>query len=251
MSPKALRQHIATLQQAFIRHVAGLQSSDPEALHELRVSLRRLRTLLRPLADNKSCKPLHEAATELFRLSNPLRDLQVLLADIEAHGDGKAATARQRKLHLALETFTRSDELTTLHAVWAQWLKTITLKKLPTKRRLKKCFRQAISRQQKILLLDLPRADADLHQLRIHIKHLRYFLEAYETDRKSHAVLLTRLCAAQAALGDWHDVTCHLACIATEKDLAASGARWELEKTAIEALLPALLKAVHKALVVH
>jgi len=248
MSPKTLRQHIATLYQAFTHHVASLQANDPEALHELRVGLRRLRTLLRPLAGNKSCKPLYQAATELFHQSNPLRDLQVLLADLEAHGETRAAATRRRKLHRALETFALGEALTTLQTVWAQWLKTVPVKKLPAKRRLKKSFRQAIAGQQKFLLRYLPKADADLHQLRIHIKHLRYFLEAYEADRKSRAVLLERLCAAQNTLGEWHDVTCHLACAATEKDLAASCTRWQFEQVTTEEQLPALLKAVRKAL---
>lgn len=249
MSPKALRQHIAILQQAFTRHVNGLQAADPEALHELRVVLRRLRTLLRPLAGKKSGQPLYDAATEVFRLSNPLRDLEVLLADLEAHGETRAANVRRRKLQQALQVFAQSNELAALQTAWTQWQETVTVKKLPGKRRLKKSFRQAIARQQKCLLRSLPQADADLHQLRIHIKHLRYFMEACTSGEASQNVLIKRLCAAQAALGDWHDVTGHLARTTTEKDLAASRARWQLELATAQAQLPPLLKAVRKALV--
>ncbi|MDI1302650.1 MAG: CHAD domain-containing protein [bacterium] len=248
MSPKALHQHIATLHKAFIGHVASLQANDPEALHELRVGLRRLRTLLRPLSGKKSCQPLYDAATEVFHLSNPLRDLEVLLADLDTHGETRAAAVRRRKLQKSLQVFTQSDELAALGTVWEQWPETVTIKKLPGKRCLKKCFRQAITGQQKYLLRYLPKADADLHQLRIHIKHLRYFLEAYEAGRKSRVVLLERLCAAQNTLGEWHDVTCHLACAATENDLAASCTRWQFEQATTEEQLPALLKAVRKAL---
>jgi len=248
MSPKALLQHIASLQQAFVGHVAGLQTADPEALHDLRVSLRRLRTLLRPLTGNKACRPLYQAATVLFRYSNPLRDLQVLLADLEAHGATSVTAARQRKLHKALAGLAHSEELQALQAMWAAWQDRITVKKLPPRRRLKKRFRQSIARQQKWLLKHLRQTDMDLHRLRIHIKRLRYLLEAYKAGKKSPTALLANLSAAQTALGEWHDVMRYLASVETEPELAAHRERWQRELAIVEGRLPPLLKTLRKTL---
>lgn len=248
MSPKTLLLHIATLQQTFTRNVTALQNADPQALHELRVGLRRLRTLLRPMAGHQSCLSLYQAASALFLLSNPLRDLEVLLADLETHGATKAAALRRRRLHSAQKALSRSDELKTLQEVWAQWQSTITVKKLPGPRRMKKRFQTAIARQQKRLLGCLQQDDVDLHKMRIHIKRLRYFLEARKAGRKSQAELLKCLCAAQSTLGEWHDITCHLDSAKTEKDLADYCCRWQCELDGLQAQLPSLLKPVRKAL---
>ena len=58
--------------------------SDGEALHDLRVNLRRLRSLLRPLRGLPGIDPLDEVAAAVGRLSTPLRDDEVLLQELES-----------------------------------------------------------------------------------------------------------------------------------------------------------------------
>ncbi|WP_148874745.1 CHAD domain-containing protein, partial [Serratia marcescens] len=54
------------------------QTPDNEALHDLRVSLRRIRSLLRPLRGCPGATRLDRAAARLSKLTTPLRDLEVL-----------------------------------------------------------------------------------------------------------------------------------------------------------------------------
>lgn len=60
--------------------------SDVEALHDLRVSLRRMRSLLRPLRGLPWIDPLEKAAAAMGQLSTPLRDDEVLLQELESLG---------------------------------------------------------------------------------------------------------------------------------------------------------------------
>jgi CHAD domain-containing protein len=52
--------------------------TDSEALHDLRIAVRRIRSLLTPLRSLKGMTVLHEAATEVGRLTTPARDLEVM-----------------------------------------------------------------------------------------------------------------------------------------------------------------------------
>src|SRR3990167_9711488 len=63
-----------------------LAATDPEALHDLRIALRKLRSLLRPLRGVPACDALQKQAAELGRISGPLRDLEVLLAHLQGLG---------------------------------------------------------------------------------------------------------------------------------------------------------------------
>lgn len=55
--------------------------TDSEALHDLRISLRRLRSLLRPLRGLPGVEQLEGAAGALGTLTTPLRDREVLAAE--------------------------------------------------------------------------------------------------------------------------------------------------------------------------
>lgn len=56
--------------------------TDTEALHDLRIALRQLRSLLRPLRGFPAVDVLEQGAAVLGRLSGPLRDREVLVAEL-------------------------------------------------------------------------------------------------------------------------------------------------------------------------
>ena len=66
-----LRRLETALNEALLRLQ---QAQDSEALHDLRVCLRRIRSLLRPLRGCPGATRLDRAAAELGRLTTPLRD---------------------------------------------------------------------------------------------------------------------------------------------------------------------------------
>lgn len=57
--------------------------TDAEALHDLRITLRQLRSLLRPMRGLATVDALEQAAAVLGRLTGPLRDREVLMAELE------------------------------------------------------------------------------------------------------------------------------------------------------------------------
>ncbi|MCO3953925.1 CHAD domain-containing protein, partial [Pseudomonas aeruginosa] len=60
---------------AYARIVEG---TDPEALHDLRVAARRLRSLLKPLRLGALAEDLDRAAKALGQATNPIRDMEVM-----------------------------------------------------------------------------------------------------------------------------------------------------------------------------
>ncbi len=71
-------------------------STDSEALHDLRTTVRRLRSVLRPLRENPSAAELEDAAKAVGQLTTPLRDMQVLAGFLEEQGLNEAAFTRNR-----------------------------------------------------------------------------------------------------------------------------------------------------------
>ncbi len=71
------------------------QAQDTEALHDLRVCLRRIRSLLRPLRGCPGATRLDRAAAELGKLTTPLRDLEVLIVELAHHRLDWQANVRQ------------------------------------------------------------------------------------------------------------------------------------------------------------
>ena len=59
--------------------------TDPEALHDLRTTVRRLRSLLRPLRGLPGVEQLEAAASGVGDLTTPLRDREVLAAYLLQH----------------------------------------------------------------------------------------------------------------------------------------------------------------------
>lgn len=247
MRPKLLRQHLRDLQaQLAIRLPALPDATDPEALHEARVLLRRLRALLRPVSKRAAIQPLYALAGQVLAASGPLRDLDVLAADLAAHRRG--GIARQRlvargELMAALLGSPAFPELQARVAARAPLLRAAAL---PVRRKLEDRVAERLTRDRDTLRARLADPDADLHRIRLDIKHLRYQLEAQAAPGAAARRLRARLARAQGVLGDWHDRELWMDRAGREADLASCRARWAREHAALgEAIVPLLAELRH------
>src|SRR5262245_10163373 len=106
-SRKALSSMLGSaVQQVLVNRRAVLESDDPEAAHQLRIGLRRLRAALgalRPLVDRSSLHAFEGSARDIGRCVGLLRDADVLISGIHAAVEG-AATDKTgfAELHEAL-----------------------------------------------------------------------------------------------------------------------------------------------------
>ena len=181
-------------------------ATDDEALHDLRIALRQLRSLLRPLSSVAVCEDLQQRAAELGRLTGPLRDLEVLLGYLQQQGLDSAAQSRQPLLQQGylqlLDSAPLADLLSALDDWPQQWRQAANGGQL---RGLPKLIRQRLRKDRKRLAEALLDPAHDRHRLRLLVKRLRYAAEAYQQLADLPGRMRMQLKQAQSALGDWHD----------------------------------------------
>ena len=210
-------------------------ATDGEALHDLRIALRTLRSLLKPVAEWATCAALQQRAAELGRLSGPLRDLEVLLAELRRRGAHSQLQARQAQLRQGYSALLASRQLQALFIAFddfpARWYQAAAQGQL---KGMGKRIGKRLAKQQRRLLAALADPAHDRHQLRLLIKRVRYGAEAYpqlaRLPRSHHG----QLKAAQSALGDWHDHLQWLARAEAEADLAPYVESWQIALRAAE-----------------
>lgn len=209
--------------------------TDGEAVHDFRVATRRLRSLLRPLRGLPAADVLNEAAKALATLSGPLRDLEVLIDELERHGLERLTGERRKALRIGYAQLLVSPELDRLFQVLEAWphLMRVSdreglLDGLPG--RVEKSLRK--NRQR--LLQALADPAHDRHRLRILAKRLRYSLDAFpgvmDLPEKTRRLLV----GAQSALGKWHDAYVWLGRAKLESDLRPRVRAWEVALHAAE-----------------
>ncbi|SDT46910.1 CHAD domain-containing protein [Pseudomonas prosekii] len=202
--------------------------TDPEALHDLRTTVRRLRSLLRPLRGLPGVEQLEAAASGVGDLTTPLRDREVLAAYLLAHQQPEAAQRRMAQMDAAYPAVASSAEVTQLLMILDAFPRFL---RAAQRQGLLKGLRQRIekrlAKQWKKLDEALHDPAHDRHRLRLLIKRVRYGIEAYpELDRLPKAAM-PRLKSAQAALGDWHDCWQWLLLAEKESDLQSCVAEWK------------------------
>ncbi|MDN4546699.1 CHAD domain-containing protein [Pseudomonas sp. C32] len=223
-----------------VAHVLGLEirllacqarlnaCTDPEALHDLRTTIRRLRSLLRPLRGLPGVEQLEEAASRVGELTTPLRDREVMAAYLLEHGQTEAGRRRMAQMAEAYPAVASSTELSQLLIVLDAFPRFL---RASQRQGLLKGVRQHIekrlAKQWKKLDKALHDPAHDRHRLRLLIKRVRYGIDAYpELDRLPKKAM-PRLKAAQGALGDWHDCVQWLALAEHEADLQPCVAIWK------------------------
>lgn len=212
--------------------------TDPEALHDLRTTVRRMRSLLRPLRGLPGVEQLEAAASAVGDLTTPLRDREVLAAYLLQHGQPEAAQRRMAQMDEAYPAVAASPELNQLLIIldaFPRFLRAAQRQDLL--KGLRKRIVRRLAKQWKKLDEALHDPAHDRHRLRLLIKRVRYGIEAYpELDRLPKAAL-PRLRSAQAALGDWHDCWQWLVRAEQEADLHPCVAVWKTT----------MVKAEHRA----
>jgi CHAD domain-containing protein len=210
-------------------HARLVESTDSEALHDLRTTVRRLRSVLRPLRGLPGLEQVEEAAKGVGDLTTPLRDMQVLAAFLQEQGHDAAALKRTRYLDRACPAVATSAELNRLFGVLDQlpaFLRTQQRQGLLKK--LRQRIEKRMDKQWRKLKDAMADPAHDRHRLRLLIKRVRYAAEAYPELSHQPAGMQKRLKEAQGALGDWHDHLQWLAQAQQQEDLASSVAGWEL-----------------------
>jgi len=201
--------------------------SDVEALHDLRINLRTLRSLLRPLRGLPAIDLLEQAGTDLGKLTNPIRELQVLAAELEALGVDALAVEYSQALESAFQHLLVSTELSRLFEVLRNFPQ---IWRLSAREGCLRGLRRRIRKQFKHDLRSIPRhldnTEADLHALRLKVKRLRYCSQAYPDLTPLGRRQLKMLRKIQQALGDWNDCQYWLECSAADERLAPFRSEW-------------------------
>jgi len=210
-----------------------LESSDEEALHDFRVEIRKLRTLLkaaRSLYGRFHADAVRAGFTEMHRATGALRDEEVfleLLGTLELDGEEMEAfvarrRTRERMLRKNVLTLVRSPKMKRSRAL----LNAIILLPLnPTREKdLHKFARKTVDRALANVeaLRNTPTTDqVGLHDLRIAYKELRYACELMTTALPPDISALAEPAAKmQKRLGEIHDVDAALVSIARSRSLA-------------------------------
>ncbi|MDA3626264.1 CHAD domain-containing protein [Saccharopolyspora sp. WRP15-2] len=227
-----VRAGLDTRLRALIAHDPGTRlGTDPEELHQMRVSVRRMRAMLRaarPFLDQGWSEPLRAELGWLGRALGPVRDLDVLLDRLREESadlpEGERAAAARLISGLEAEHGAARIELLTalgsdryldlLRAVATAVRSTPEESDVDSARELRalvlgefRKLRKAVAR-----LPESP-ADPDLHALRIRGKRVRYTAElAQPAFGKPVQQLIRATRRFQDVLGEHQD-----ACVAEER----------------------------------
>jgi CHAD domain-containing protein len=222
----AIAEMLAGFAAAIEDNVPGtIASIDTEFLHDLRVAVRRTRSILKLVGDVLPDKLAERFAPDfkwLGDLTTPVRDLDVYLLELDTMaarltsadpGDldpfrsylVKHRAAERRRLVRGL----RSKRFENLLSDWRAELNEVAVDGGPTvallaRRRLRRAYRNAARRGARI---DVDSPSDDVHALRKRCKELRYLLEVFKPvcDSAAHRALLKELKSLQDTLGDFQD----------------------------------------------
>ncbi len=195
----------------------------PEHLHQMRVAIRRLRSLLsfhKRLLDATAENRLRRRLKHIFGILGRAREFDVLMEQvrqqtigpIDRSGMQQLRTSRS-KAYATAEKLLRSPRLERLLAAFRRWLGERPLDPVEAASPLKSYARHVLRRQFRGLRRfdDLARLPVDdMHQLRIRAKKLRYacdfFQSSFVRSPKAAKPLVKPLERLQDALGAFNDM---------------------------------------------
>jgi CHAD domain-containing protein len=196
-----------------------LRRYHPHDLHQLRVSIRRTRSLLKQ-AGSGPARFFHESWGALFAITGPARDLDVLQATVRELLPGAEAEQLETLLrprlansHEAVSGLLESGRWGRHMAGWRGYMKTLENRPcgvLPGALRIAE--RSAGQAGRAALAAD---TDQAWHRFRIALKNLRYVAEALRDEpgfgQPGPDALINGCKVLQTLLGDWHDASVQLA----------------------------------------
>lgn len=226
----SLITHLLGLHIRLMACQARLQAeTDPEALHDLRISVRRLRSLLRPLRGVPGVDRLEAAAKAVGQLTTPLRDREVLAEHLYASGQIQAAERRVGQMRGVYPQVADSQELALLLAVLDAFPSLIrSAQRQKALKGLGATVHKRLGKQWHALRAALKDPSHDRHRLRLLIKRVRYSAEAYPEFDRLPGKAMAELKRAQSVLGDWHDHWQWLDRAKDERDLLPCVPGWQL-----------------------
>jgi CHAD domain-containing protein len=202
----------------------------PEALHHLRVSLRQLRSLLRPLRNHlNEAKELDQFVKKNMALTTLIRDREVLIIELKRCQMQELAHTYQQALdadYLLMMQQLELDAITQrLIALPRHWQHSLTERNTQY---LEQHIQQQWQKHNQKLLKLIQQKTTDKHHLRILIKQLRYSTETYQNILPKHAIKqVDQLKSLQALLGTWHDYFVWLASAEQHTELASLIPHWQ------------------------
>jgi CHAD domain-containing protein len=215
-----------------------LLATDAEAVHDLRVALRRSRTLLeagRAVFGRFHTDEVRRALADLQQATGALRDEEVLIGILESlHLEGATIEAwlaarrrRQKRLGWMVRRAIRGGALARARTLLSALL---AFRVKPSReRRVAKLARRSVGRA--VRNMERCRASSDdvegLHRLRIAYKRLRYTAEAFAEvlPRELGTGLARTASIFQARLGQVHDLDVALASVARARGLTPEARR--------------------------
>lgn len=206
---------------------------ESEALHDLRINLRRLRSLLKPLGGKDAVALLEQAAAEVGQLTTPVRDLEVLLHELQVRGLARPARVRRDRLGSSYAGILESSTLKLLFIRLGEWPAAFrTAESRGELRQLKEQVAKRLRKQIAALQTALADPEHDPHRLRLLVKRVRYASEAYPRQSPISGEAAAVLKAAQSSLGNWHDRYQWCLKANQEPDLEALRPQWQVEAQA-------------------
>ena len=168
-------------------------SSDAEALHQIRINLRKTRSLLKifaPVFDCKTARHFLLNFKKLAELTNQKRDIDVFCEFLQKQKGFEALISELENLSKSLaksvQAELQSDETSEILRDWEVFLREGSdffkgeLGDVPTKKLVAKSMRAQILRLKKSLSnLSQTTENAQFHKCRIEIKRLRYLSEIF------------------------------------------------------------------------
>ena len=174
---------VISLEVSLYHSRARLQAnSDSEALHDLRITVRKIRSLLRPLRNMQEVIELNQAAAEVGRATTPTRDLEVIVDELRKMGYTRQAMSRSATLTGQYRKIIGSPLLDKLFGELDRWPELFRTAEragelVDVKRQIEKALKKRITQ----LIAGLRDKHFDRHELRIIVKNARYLSDAFPT----------------------------------------------------------------------
>lgn len=233
MMPKVIKLLAEASQQLQAQlltdHQHFIQQQNPDALHQLRISLRQLRSLLRPLRANfEEAMTLDRLVQHVMASTNPIRDREVLILELQQQQMPELTPHYQEEIAAAYLQVAQQPELEAIHQglcdVSLGW-KSVSAH---TAHHLEKHIRQQWQLYTQKLLKLMQHDLQDKHRIRVLIKHLRYSSETYQAVLpQSASTQIQALKDLQAVLGKWHDYLIFLAFAQQQPELQVLIPIWQ------------------------
>lgn len=263
---EATRRALLTLFEQMLAEQEGvLRGEDPEAVHDFRVAVRRTRSALgqvRGVFAPYRRDKFRESFAWLAGESNGVRDTDVLLgqlpglaAEVAPGSEGDLEPLREHLLaekaaaHRTLVKAMRGQRYRRLVRAWRGFLEKpprVTAQSAPNAARpILAVANERLSAvykgiRKKVRGFEEPVPAAELHELRIDCKKLRYLLELFRSlyDADEIGAAIARLKHLQDLLGEMNDLE-----VQKERLLQLAGAPAGAGPVALPATLPATLPA--------